>query len=137
MKTKNIIYLLATLVGVLLMVIVYQSLSQPGINDLVGEYTEIAVYRNENNTGPVVRIFAVYTKDELWDDMRAYGDFMPHTKYGNTKVFFLKSPLKACNFLLRHLIFQCVLMKLVWLSMKNQQWVGPVLKNIPLKISKV
>ncbi|WP_339903553.1 hypothetical protein [uncultured Cyclobacterium sp.] len=95
MKTKNIIYLLAALVGVLLMVIVYQSLSQPGVNDLEGEYTEIAVYRNENNTGPVVRIFAVYTKAELWDDMRAYGDFMPHTKYGNTKVFFFDKAIEG------------------------------------------
>jgi hypothetical protein len=94
MKTKNIIYLLAALVGVLLVVIVYQSLSQPGINDLEGKYTEIAAYRNENNTGPVIRIFAVYTKGELWDDMRAYGDFMPHTKYGNTKVYFFDKPFE-------------------------------------------
>ncbi|MBI0398622.1 hypothetical protein [Cyclobacterium marinum] len=95
MKTKNIIYLIAVMVGVLLVVIVYQSLNQPGVNDLNGDYTELAVYRNENNTGPVVRIFAVYTQDELWDDMRAYGDFMPHTKYGNTKVFFFNKALEG------------------------------------------
>ncbi|WP_339716581.1 hypothetical protein [Cyclobacterium amurskyense] len=93
MKSKNIIYLLAVLVGGLLMLIVYQSLSQPGVKDLKGNYTELASYRNENNTGPVVRIFAVFTDSEDWEEMRAYGDFMPHTKYGNTKVYFFNQPL--------------------------------------------
>jgi len=93
MKTKNIIYLLTFLVGALILIIVYQSLNQPGVKDLEGNYTELAVYRNENNTGPVIRIFAVFTDSKLWEDMRAYGDFMPHTKYGNTKVFFFDQPI--------------------------------------------
>lgn len=95
MKSKNIIYLIGAVVGVLLCVIVYQSLNQPGVKDLKSNYTELAVFRNENNTGPVVRIFAVFTEDELWEDMRAYGDYMPHTKYGNTKVFFFDKSIEG------------------------------------------
>lgn len=53
----------------------------------------MAVYRNENNTGPVIRIFAVFTEGKDWEDMRAYGEYMPHTKYGNTKVFFFDQPI--------------------------------------------
>lgn len=62
--------------------------TQPGLDGLEGEYQEWAKYRNENNTGPVVRIYAVAVKAPLWEDMRAYGDLMPHTKYGRTQVFF-------------------------------------------------
>jgi hypothetical protein len=93
MKTKKLKYLIVFVVGVLLAVMVYQSLSQPGVQDLKGNYSELDVFRNENNTGPVIRIFAVYTDRKLWEDMRAYGDFMPHTKYGNTKVFFFDQPI--------------------------------------------
>ena len=71
MKSKNTIYLLASLVGALILIILYQSLSQPGVKDLEGNYKELAVYRNENNTGPVVRIFAVFTEKKNWEEMRA------------------------------------------------------------------
>jgi len=93
MKTKKLKYLLVFIVGALLSVMIYQSLSQPGVKDLKGNYLELDDFRNENNTGPVTRIFAVYTDGLRWEDMRAYGDFMPHTKYGNTKVFFFDQPL--------------------------------------------
>lgn len=66
----------------------YDALSQPSVNDLKGNFKEIAMYRNENNTGPITRIYAVSVEDTLWTQMQAYGDFMPHTKYGNTKVYY-------------------------------------------------
>ncbi|SHN15141.1 hypothetical protein SAMN04488057_10898 [Cyclobacterium lianum] len=94
MKTNYLFYLIAAAVAILAAVMVYDSLSQPGISELQGEYRELETYRNENNTGPVVRIYAVYAKDSLWGDMRAYGDFMPHTKYGNTRVFFFAEELE-------------------------------------------
>ena len=68
--------------------IVSDTLTQPGVADLKGEFIEMSKYRNENNTGPVIRIYAVFASDTLWNEMKAYGDFMPHTKYGNTKVFY-------------------------------------------------
>lgn len=92
MKSKYIIYSIAVLVIVLVFWIGADTFTQPGISDLKGTYSEVSTYRNENNTGPVIRIYAVYTADTLWEDMEAYGNFMPHTKYGNTKVFFFSDP---------------------------------------------
>ena len=84
MKTKYLIGVLILFVIVVMIWIGFDTFTQPGVSDLDGQYTEVAHYRNENNTGPVIRIFAVYTPDSLWADMEAYGNFMPHTKYGNT-----------------------------------------------------
>lgn len=85
LKRKHLIGIVVVLV---LLWIIGNSLSQPGINDLSGDYKEVALYRNENNTGPVVRIYAVTTSDTLWAEMEQYGNFMPHTKYGTTRVYF-------------------------------------------------
>ncbi|RIJ36973.1 hypothetical protein [Pontibacter oryzae] len=85
MKLKTILIALACLLVVWFM---YDALSQPSVNDLEGNFKEIAMYRNENNTGPITRIYAVTVEDTLWAQMQAYGDFMPHTKYGNTKVYY-------------------------------------------------
>ncbi|CAN5577378.1 hypothetical protein BH23BAC1_BH23BAC1_46850 [soil metagenome] len=68
--------------------IIYDSFSQPGVHELEGNFKEISMYRNENNTGPIIRIYAVTTSDTLWTEMKKYGDLMLHTKYGNTKVYF-------------------------------------------------
>lgn len=68
--------------------IIYSSLSQPGINDLTGNFQEVATYRNENNTGPVQRVYAVTVSDTLWSEMETYGNFMPYSKLGNTTVYF-------------------------------------------------
>ncbi len=61
---------------------------QPGIDQLKGGFKEVSKYRNDNNTGPVQRIYAVTVKDSIWKEMEDYGNYMPHTKYGNTKVYF-------------------------------------------------
>lgn len=95
MKSKNIIYVIVVLVIIMIVWILGDTFTQPGIADLEGDYKEVATYRNENNTGPVVRIYAVYAADTLWEDMEAYGNFMPHTKYGNTKVFFFSDPAQT------------------------------------------
>lgn len=68
--------------------ILYDSFSQPSTGDLSGEFKEVAFYRNENNTGPVNRIYAVTLKDTLWQQIQTYGELMPHTKYGTTKVYY-------------------------------------------------
>lgn len=66
----------------------YTFFSQPGPGGLKGGFSEIAATRNENNTGPVIRLYAVEVQDPLVAEFIAYGDFMPHTKYGKTTVFF-------------------------------------------------
>ncbi|MBC7745355.1 MAG: hypothetical protein H7096_09660 [Flavobacterium sp.] len=67
------------------------SFFQPGVKDLSGNFEEIAFNRNENNTGPVNRIYAVSVADTLFKEMIAYGNLQPHTKYGTTKVYFFRN----------------------------------------------
>ena len=86
MKKKGI-YL-----GIVVLIVVFWMLkdtfNQSGIEDLKGGFTEISSYRNENNTGPVQRIYAVKVKDTSGAQLVEYGNLMPHNKYGNTKVYF-------------------------------------------------
>ncbi len=64
--------------------------SQSTTDDLKGGFIEKATYRNENNTGPVQRIYSVSVKDADKAEFEAYGNLMPHSKYGNTKVYFFR-----------------------------------------------
>lgn len=79
---------LVVILGLLWMI--KDSFTQPGTSDLKGNFEEIDFKRNEQNTGPVVRIYAVTVADTLWTEMAQYGRLMPHTKYGTTRVFFFK-----------------------------------------------
>lgn len=82
---KNLLLLaLALIIGY----IVYDSTSQPTVADLQGGFREVAMYRNENNTGPIVRVYAVSVQDTRSKELRQYGDLMPYTKYGTTTVYF-------------------------------------------------
>jgi len=85
MKLKTVLICIS---AALVLWFIYDALSIPGVDDLQGDFKEVAMYRNENNTGPVTRIYVVSTSDTLWQEMQAYGELMPHTKYGNTKVYF-------------------------------------------------
>lgn len=67
---------------------VKDTFNQPGIEEMKAGFKEIVKYRNANNTGPVQRIYVVTVKDSVWKEMENYGNLMPHTKYGNTKVYF-------------------------------------------------
>lgn len=85
MKLKHIVALVSlALIGWF----IYDALSIPGTDDLEGDFKEVAMYRNENNTGPITRIYAVSVNDTLWQQMKAYGDYMPHTKYGTTTIYY-------------------------------------------------
>lgn len=86
--SKKMKYIILALFLVVLFWMVADAFMQPGIKDLKGGFKELAFIRNEQNTGPVVRIYAVSVKDTLWSEMKQYGDYMPHTKYGNTQVYF-------------------------------------------------
>ena len=84
MKKAGLTLLAIALIGWMLK----DTFTQSGIEDLKGGFTEVANYRNENNTGPVQRIYAVTVKDTTAAQLKEYGDLMPHTKYGNTKVYY-------------------------------------------------
>jgi len=95
MKTFKAKYLIiiAAIAGLAWML--KDSFTQPGVNDLKGNFKEISFYRNENNTGPVIRLYAVEVADTLYKEMISYGNLMPHTKYGTTTVYFFKAGLPA------------------------------------------
>jgi len=91
MSNRFVFYALILAVVVIITWIISDTFNQPSVIDLEGEFVETAFYRNENNTGPVIRIYAVYNPDTSWNVLKAYGEYMPHTKYGNTKVYFFNN----------------------------------------------
>lgn len=86
LKNKKTYLCLAVLLLIGLMI--WNVLTEPGIKELKGNFKEVAFVRNEQNTGPVVRVYAVTVEGEPWEEMRQYGDYMPHTKYGTTRIYF-------------------------------------------------
>lgn len=83
---KKLIFLLAIiLIGGY---IIYDSATLPKTSDLKGNFKEVATYRNENNTGPITRVYAVSVEEPMREEMKKYGDLMPYTKYGTTTVYF-------------------------------------------------
>ena len=90
MKNINRRIILISAVMILIGIMVYNSLSQPGIKDLKTNFKQITSARNEQNTGPILRTYIVTVDRKDKSDMKTYGDFMPHTKYGNTKVYFFQ-----------------------------------------------
>jgi hypothetical protein len=74
--------------GTIITIILWTSFSQDTVDDLSGDFKEMAFFRNENNTGPIIRKYAVSLSDTLWREMQEYGQMMPYTKYGTTTVFY-------------------------------------------------
>ncbi len=68
--------------------IIWTTLSKNPLDQFSTEFVEVAFHMNENNTGPVRRVYLVTVSDTLWSEMREYGDLQLHAKMGNTKVFF-------------------------------------------------
>lgn len=82
------------MVLVLLVQIVRTSFSNPGMERFSGDFEELAFYRNENNTGPILRVYAIRIKNDVSsENMREFADAQPHTKYGRTLVYFFSSDL--------------------------------------------
>lgn len=78
------------LIGVFLLIalMIYSMFAEENIHDLEGGFKEVAYARNENNTGPVVRMYAFTVQDSLWSIMHQHGELLPHTKYGTTEVYY-------------------------------------------------
>ncbi len=89
MNNKKTYILLATLA--IIAVMIWNMVRTPGINELKGNFKEVAFIRNEQNTGPVLRMYAVTVQGEPWKEMEQYGNYMPHTKYGTTRIYFFSS----------------------------------------------
>jgi hypothetical protein len=88
MKNKKINIFLSILTLLLVGWMIKGTFTQPGIEDMKSGFKEITHYRNDNNTGPIQYVFAVSIKDTIATEMTTYGNFKPHHKGGNTKVYF-------------------------------------------------
>lgn len=93
-RNKVIFYLIGFVVLILLVQIIRSSFSNPGAQAFEGKFEEAGFYRNENNTGPVVRVYAIRVLDTEIEWMREFAEAQPHTKYGRTLVFFFSPDLK-------------------------------------------
>ncbi len=82
---------------ILVIAMIWNAINEPGIKDLKGNFKELVFIRNEQNTGPVIRIYAVSLDNENWDAMKQYGNYMPHNKYGNTKIYFFLNNKETPN----------------------------------------
>ncbi|MGM0945998.1 MAG: hypothetical protein ACQEW9_12505 [Bacteroidota bacterium] len=94
MKTNKIIFTgLLTLVIALVFYITKESFSGAGLSRFEGKLEEMDFYRNENNTGPVLRVYSVKVIEKDYELMQEFAKSMPHTKYGRTLVFFFSDEL--------------------------------------------
>lgn len=94
-RPSTLLILLGITVLIVLAVIVTESFSEQGIAAYQDQFEEIGYYRNENNTGPVLRIYAYQTQVEDPEVLKSFADLLPHTKYGRTLVFFVHESVKA------------------------------------------
>lgn len=91
-RSRTTLFFIIAAVGIAFWLI-WETISQPGMEQWQGRVVEVAFYRNENNTGPIHRIYAVHAVNVNLDEMQLYGERMPHTKYGSTKVYFFSDRL--------------------------------------------
>ncbi len=98
-RSKKRLYVVVILL--ILITMLWNALSQPGVSDFKSAFEEVDLYRNENNTGPIERVYIVATNDTLWNEMEQYGQLMPYSKLGTTKVYFFHQdspyPIKALS----------------------------------------
>jgi len=92
-KPSTLFILLGIAVVLVLGMIVSESFSEQGIAAYQDEFEEVGFFRNENNTGPVVRIYAFRTQVKDLEVLKTFADLLPHTKYGRTLVFFVNESI--------------------------------------------
>ena len=94
-RPSALIIILGITVFIILAMIVKESFSEQGIAAYQDQFEEVGYFRNENNTGPVLRIYAYQTQVEDPEVLKSFADLLPHTKYGRTLVFFVHESVKA------------------------------------------
>jgi len=87
-KSKKL-WIIAVPLILILGYFIYDAYSQPSIEDIPGDFTEVAFVRNENNKGGIIRIYAVTVGDQLNAQYDKCADMFPVNDYGSiTKVYF-------------------------------------------------
>ncbi len=68
---------------------IWEAFNQPSIEDLSGNFSEVAFVRNEQNKGGIIRIYAVTVGDVANAKFDACADLFPVNDYGSiTKIYF-------------------------------------------------
>src|SRR5690606_33364248 len=88
---------LGLIIAVMLVIVVRDSSLLKDTEKIRGGFTETAFKRNENNSGPVIRLYAVKVDSPLVADFEGYGNSMPHTEHGSTRIFYFDSSKGAPN----------------------------------------
>ncbi|WP_118196258.1 hypothetical protein [Albibacterium indicum] len=110
--------------GIIVLIVLYIVVSDSSLltntKEIRGGFTEVAFNRNENNSGPVVRIYAVKVDSPLVADFDSYGSSMPHTEHGTTKIFFFDAKQGAPEKLsLQPPYYDTTQYSAIWVFQKN------------------
>ena len=98
MKGRYRLWLLLLPLVLITVFILWDTLQQPGIRDVVGGFEEVAFVRNEQNKGGIVRIYAFTVSDTTHADYLACGNLLPHNEYGSTTTaYFFEKGKSAPN----------------------------------------
>jgi hypothetical protein len=80
------------ILALLAMLIVYDSLRQPGIAELPGVFEQKAFVRNEQNKGGIVRIYIIQVQEPQKADYEACMDRLPYNEYGSSTTAYFFGP---------------------------------------------
>lgn len=94
-KPSILIIILGFAVVLVLGLIVSESFSEQGIAAYQDQFEEVGFFRNENNTGPVLRIYVFRTQVADPEVLKTFADLLPHTKYGRTLAFFVNESVQG------------------------------------------
>lgn len=93
MKKNKRVWLIIIPILAILAFMLKDSLTQKSIEDLPGEFKEVAFVRNEQNKGGIIRIYAISVGKPAEADYKACIDLLPVNDYGSstTAYFFDKN----------------------------------------------
>ena len=88
MKNRRL-WIIAIALITLLGYFIYDAYKQPSIEDLPGNFKEVAFTRNEQNKGGILRIYAVTVEDPLNANYDACADLFPTNDFNSvTRIYF-------------------------------------------------
>ena len=89
MKKSKRVWLIAVPLIALLGYLIWDSYSQPSIQDLPGAFEEVAFVRNEQNKGGILRVYAVAVGDPANAKYEACADLFPTNDFNSvTRIYF-------------------------------------------------
>ncbi|AIM37802.1 hypothetical protein ACFX5U_14000 [Sphingobacterium sp. SG20118] len=84
MKKNKRIWLIIVPILAILAFMFKDSFTQKSIEDLPGNFKEVAFVRNEQNKGGIIRIYAISVGNPTEADYKACLDLLPVNDYGST-----------------------------------------------------